>query len=599
MRVSIPCLAAARPFSFVVSFFDSASATFITLCIAERQPVAKSWADRLVYFFRRRHDCDAIKDRPYTKVYDPLAFLSSQERRDHDTDSPTCRKPELPEGFIETPGRQRKTRKSAAVDGVLHEESVTEVIGQATPLQNGAIKESLEEPHFKTSSKDAKYDTSGEFEFGGSAGVSAMMIGFPLLMWYMWIGATYFDGKLPLPRQGQSFEEFVHYMFHLGYTGAYPHAKAWAIYWTFFIVEGVFYLYMPGVYAKGKPLPHLGGKQLDYYCSGVTSFYLTTFLAGVLHFTGVFPLYTLIDEFGPLMSVAIFSGFIVSVIAYASALYRGAEHRMTGHHIYDFFMGAELNPRMLQWLDFKMFFEVRMPWFILFLVTLGACARQYEQYGYVSGELGFLLMAHWLYANACCKGEEMIQITWDMYYEKWGFMLIFWNLAGVPLSYCHCTIYLANHDPATYRWPRPVIVALFVSYLFMYWVWDTANSQKNRFRASQCKIIQYRRTFPQLPWKEVKNPKTIDVPGHFPLLCDGWYGLARKVHYTCDMYFSLTWALVTGFASPFPWFYPVFFTLMIVHRAQRDIQKCRERYGEAWLEYERRVPYLFIPVSRR
>ena len=25
----------------------------------------------------------------------------------------------------------------------------------------------------------------------------------------------------------------------------------------------------------------------------------------------------------------------------------------------------------------------------------------------------------------------------DMYYEKWGFMLIFWNLAGVPLSYCH------------------------------------------------------------------------------------------------------------------------------------------------------------------
>lgn len=74
-------------------------------------------------------------------------------------------------------------------------------------------------------------------------------------------------------------------------------------------------------------------------------------------------------------------------------------------------------------------------------------------------------------------------------------------------------------------------------------------------------------------------------------------GLARKVHYTCDWFFAMSWGLITGFHSPFPWFYPVFFTVMIIHRARRDIQRCRERYGEAWLEYERRVPYLFIPVS--
>jgi delta24(24(1))-sterol reductase len=55
--------------------------------------------------------------------------------------------------------------------------------------------------------------------------------------------------------------------------------------------------------------------------------------------------------------------------------------------------------------------------------------------------------------------------------------------------------------------------------------------------------------------------------------------------------------LITGFKSPFPWFYSVFFTGMIIHRAMRDIEKCREKYGEAWKEYERQVPYLFIPVS--
>ena len=36
---------------------------------------------------------------------------------------------------------------------------------------------------------------------------------------------------------------------------------------------------------------------------------------------------------------------------------------------------------------------------------------------------------------------------------------------------------------------------------------------------------------------------------------------------------------------------------MIVHRAIRDIQRCRKKYGKAWEQYEREVPYLFIPVS--
>ncbi|KAF4943248.1 hypothetical protein F66182_18783, partial [Fusarium sp. NRRL 66182] len=219
--------------------------------------------------------------------------------------------------------------------------------------------------------------------------------------------------------------------------GAWPSLKAWLIYWVFFVFEALCYIWLPGITVTGRPLPHEGGKQLDYYCSAVSSFYTTLIVAGALHFTGLFRLYTIIDEFGPLLSVAILSGFLVSIIAYASAIYRGAQHRMTGHIMYDFFMGAELNPRIFGILDFKMFFEVRLPWYILLLLSLGTAARQYELYGYVSGE-----------------GEECIISTWDMYYEKWGFMLIFWNLAGVPLSYCHCTIYLAYHHPDTYRWNR-------------------------------------------------------------------------------------------------------------------------------------------------
>ena len=242
--------------------------------------------------------------------------------------------------------------------------------------------------------------------------MTAMMVGFPLLMWYMWIGATYYNGHLPLPGQGQSKVQFITYLADLVYGGAFPSMKAWIIYWGFLIFQAACYLYLPGVYVSGKPLEHEGGKSLEYYCSGQWSWYTTIVTAAVLHFSGLFKLYTIVDEFGPLMSVAIISGFIVSIVAYISAFYRGAEHRMTGHHVYDFFMGAELNPRMFGWLDFKMFFEVRLPWYILFLISCGAAARQYERHGYVSGEAGFLVMAHFLYANACSKGEEAIVTTW-------------------------------------------------------------------------------------------------------------------------------------------------------------------------------------------
>lgn len=434
---------------------------------------------------------------------------------------------------IEVGAAKVTNRKSSR----LHREEVTtehmngNANGHADEHTNGHAKELKQQ---STKVKDHRVDDSGHFEFGGSLGNLALMIGFPSLMYYMWIGATYYNGLPPMPRAGESYEQFFRHLGNLIYEGAYPSAKAWTIYWTFSIVQLGLYMFAPGIWTKGKPLLHECGKQLDYYCSAMWSWWITIIGANVLHFTGVFKLYTLIDEFGPIMSVAIISGFLVSITLYVSAIARGKQHRMTGYPIYDMFMGAELNPRLFGIVDLKMFFEVRLPWFILFLLTLGGCTRQYEQYGYVSGNLIFLLIAHWLYTNACAKGEEYITITWDMYYEKLGFMLAFWNMAGVPLSYCHCTIYLANHDPKTYEWNKYAITALIVVYLFVYWVWDTTNSQKNHYRRSESGFEAKRNAFPQLPWRHLKNPKIIKTPNGGTILADGWCKLRDiKNDYDC------------------------------------------------------------------
>jgi Delta24(24(1))-sterol reductase len=157
---------------------------------------------------------------------------------------------------------------------------------------------------------------------------------------------------------------------------------------------------------------HDHNRRLPYYCNAVWSFYTSIVLALGLHFSGVFKLTFLIDHYGSIMSVAIMSGILVSVAVFAHALITGTEHKMTGYWVYDFFMGAPLNPRIGKWLDLKMYAEVRIPWFILFFTTCAATLRQYETFGYVTPQMGVVLLGHYLYANACAKGEELIVPTW-------------------------------------------------------------------------------------------------------------------------------------------------------------------------------------------
>ena len=162
-----------------------------------------------------------------------------------------------------------------------------------------------------------------------------------------------------------------------------------------------------------------------------------------------------------------------------------------------------------------------------------------------------------------------------MSHEKWGYMLIFWNMAGVPLTYCNGTIYLANHHPSEYALPTWFVASLYVVYIFAYWVFDSCNSQKNRFRQMEHGTLVLRKTFPQVPWQTIKNPTFIRCKNGGTLLTSGWYGLARKVHYAADMTQMICWGLVCGFKSPLPYFLPTFFFVMILHRASRDIACAR------------------------
>jgi delta24(24(1))-sterol reductase len=420
-------------------------------------------------------------------------------------------------------------------------------------------------------------------EFGGSFGATLLMLWSHAWMYYLWLSLEYYQGGVFFP---DSLEQLSSQL-----SKAVPTWESAGIYLSFMTLQAVLAATMPGPLVKGLPVPPEGNIQHTYRCNAVPCWYITLTTAFTLHYTGVFRLTTVMDKLGSIMSVAIIFGDVVSVTTYVSAILLKKTTRMSGSHIYDFFMGAWLNPRIGSF-DLKMFAEIRGSWVQLFLLTLSAAMKQLEDEGAISNSMCVMLLAHGLYSNACMKGEECVPTTWDIFYEKWGWMLIYWNFAGVPFVYCFQSFYILKNSPQLSPFKT---ASLMVVLLFAYYIWDTAQSQKNRFRMKLRGTFVPRKTFPQLPWGTLESPRYLKTESGSYLLTDGWWRYARKIHYSADIVMASIWGLSCGFSGLLPYFYPCFFTGMILHRYFRDQERCQRKYGADWVKYCETVKYAFIP----
>ena len=79
------------------------------------------------------------------------------------------------------------------------------------------------------------------------------------------------------------------------------------------------------------------------------------------------------------------------------------------------------------------------------------------------------------------------------------------------------------------------------------------------------------------------------------LLVSGYWGIARKINYTGDWMMGLAWCLLCGGGSLVPYFYAIYFGILLAHRAWRDDHACANKYGDDWTLYKQLVPCVFVP----
>lgn len=185
---------------------------------------------------------------------------------------------------------------------------------------------------------------------------------------------------------------------------AAPTVRAATLYFSLLALQLVLAFTMPGIKQQGLPVSSLGGKTLTYNCNALASFYATMIIVATAHFTGVFRLSEIIGLYGPLLTIANMTGFTLAGVVFTlgNGFTPGGGYRMSGNFIYDYFMGATLNPRIGP-VDIKMWAEIRISWVLLWMLALGGVSKQYDDYGYVSPNIILFAYGTGLYLNACAK----------------------------------------------------------------------------------------------------------------------------------------------------------------------------------------------------
>ena len=158
-------------------------------------------------------------------------------------------------------------------------------------------------------------------------------------------------------------------------------------------------------------------------------------------------------------------------------------------------------------------------------------------------------------------------------------MLCYGDLVWVPFTYSLQARFLSFVTVRLPPWAVAAIVAIFVA---GFAIFRLSNLEKDRFRRN-----------PEAP--EVAYLETIPTRTGSRLIVSGWWGLARHINYFGDWLLSLAGCLACGVEYGLPYFFVVYFGILLIHRERRDDFKCSAKYQEAWAAYVARVPWRIVP----
>ncbi|SCV73442.1 BQ2448_7368 [Microbotryum intermedium] len=443
---------------------------------------------------------------------------------------------------------------------------------------------------------------STSYEFGGPIGACGVTLAVPFFAYYRQLVHPRCTG-LTLACTAQQCPPWPMSNFVDFHGQGFQRMTTWQFYrdlfsWDASIVYALWYLWtvvcwavLPGVQVHGVELRD--GSRLAYTMNAFSTMVLTLVLIATTTYTqGLKPLLFIVGNYVQLISAAIVMSVGQAVFVHVQSHQKqvfetlGApkgyfEQPMlalggnTDSGLYNWFIGRGLNPRIGSF-DIKSFNELRPGMILWVIIDLAMIAYQYHTIGRVTDSILLVVAFHSWYVFDALYNEAAILTTMDITTDGFGFMLSVGDLLWVPFTYSTSARYLALHPTDL----GPIKTLLIIGLQFLgYWIFRSSNSEKNEFRKGN----------------NPKNLKFLQTERGTKLLTSGWWGLSRHPNYMGDWFMSWAWSLPTGFSTPVPYYYVIFFAILLIHRGMRDDETCAHKYKKDWETYKRIVRWRIIP----
>lgn len=404
-------------------------------------------------------------------------------------------------------------------------------------------------------------------QFGGPIGALALIVVMPTVSFYLWSANAQHGGSLWLPSSLADVVAMV----------PMPTMEAAILFAAWLAVQAVLYVVMPGRVLQGWPTEH--GERAEYRINGLMAFLASAglLIAGIaLDFVSPRAVLT---QLGPLLTIATLFAIVAALLTQLAGRARAHLERTTGNAVYDFYMGAVLNPKVGRH-DVKFFFESRIGMGAWGAFAILMPAAELETHGTLSTAMLVVSLCQLWYVIDFFIFEATLLSMIDIIEENLGFMLWFAFLVWMPFNFTLQQQYVLVARPEI----STVFAALLVVLNFAgYFVFRDSNLQKQRFRRDPTRNV----------WG--KPPVTMDTARGTKLLMSGWWGLARHANYLGDLTMALMWCMACGFGSVVPYFYVCYFAPLLLNRERRDNTMCQRKYGADWDRYTAKVRYRIIP----
>ncbi|CAH2084923.1 unnamed protein product [Euphydryas editha] len=423
---------------------------------------------------------------------------------------------------------------------------------------------------------------SNRYEFGGRIGSAALYLLIPLTVFYILISCT--KSCILLSLRDISAHKSISNWFD---------TPATLVVISNFIMQAIFI-----------SLPSFGTKEVDEqgkkYCfNAFFSSFLTLNILFALDYYKVLTADLLLNSYLKMATTSYLMALILIIVLHLKSLNTDSGHLnpygTSGKVLYDLFMGRQIHCYLMKinvklWLArmsnicalvfailiFKHGFSIQLT-----EIDNLALNKFTEIISKIKLKPTILVysMMQIVYALYFIIGEKKIVSTFYWQSEGLGYLQIVSSIL-YPYFFTSISKYVADTD---LQLSSNILIAASVLYSLGLTIMLISNNIKYEFRKNplQPSLTQLN-SMPTFLGKK--------------LLVANLWGILRHPNYTGDIMIHLALALPGVFTRNIVAAAPALITIfMFIHRAWRDHNRCRRRYGAAWQRYCKRVPSVLIP----